>query len=77
MERDAEFRGSQWDQPTQNSDLLWDQKLRVATVRKMLVAAIAESGEKDISILIAALTELLGTVSDWNLQAERDQARAS
>lgn len=59
------------------TDPLWDQKLKVATVRKALFDAIDKSGERDASILIAALTEVLGTVSDWNLQAERDQARAS
>lgn len=58
-------------------DLLWEQKIKVARARKEIIEAMAASDEKDISIWIAALTEALGTVSDWNLQAERDQARAS
>lgn len=57
-------------------DILWEQKLRVATARKSLVDAIAESDEKEIAIWIAALTEMLGVVSDWNLEAERENARA-
>ena len=57
--------------------MMWEQKIKVAGARKALIEIIAASDEKDISIWIAALTETLGTVSDWNLQAERDRARAS
>ena len=57
------------------NDLLWEQKLKISHVRKALIDAIAASGEKDIAIVLAALFEMLGTVSDGNLQAERDQLR--
>lgn len=59
------------------TELLWEQKLKVASVRKVLIDAIAASGEKDIAILLAALVETIGTVSDWNLEAERNQARGN
>ena len=52
-------------------DVLWDQKVRTARVREALVKCIDETGERDISIVIAALVEMLSRVSDWNLEAER------
>lgn len=53
-------------------DLLWEQRIKIAALRKQFFDALDASGERDVSIVIAALTETLGTVSDWNLQAERD-----
>lgn len=58
-----------------SDNLLFDQKLRMADLRKSLMGALDIHGERDIAIVLATLIEMAATVSDWNLQAERDEAR--
>lgn len=58
-------------------DPLWKQKLKIAALRQTMLKALQESGETDISIIIATLAEMISTASDWNLEAERKQARES
>lgn len=55
------------------ADPLLDQKLRIAHLRNAFMKAIDGAGERDISIIFAALIELASRVSDWNLEAERKQ----
>lgn len=50
----------------------FDQQKRIATARQRLFQAMQESGENEICIWIAALSEAMKRVSDWNLDAERD-----
>lgn len=43
---------------------------RVATLRLEIMKQVAATGERNVSIVIAALAECLGRVSMWNLEAE-------
>lgn len=60
--------------PLTTSDTYFDQQKRVAEAKGKLLEAIGRSGEKDISIWIAVLVELLKKFSDWNLAHERGEA---
>lgn len=48
-----------------------DQQRKVAAARMAIMSAISQSDERDVAVWIAALTESLKRVSDWNLELER------
>lgn len=54
----------------------FDQQRRVTEARMTLFQAVGNSEERDVSIWLAAFTEGLKRLSDWNLEAELDQNRA-
>lgn len=51
----------------------FDQQKRIADAKGKLLDVIAKSHERDISIWLATLTELLKRFSDFNLAAERGE----
>lgn len=53
----------------------FDQHTRIAAAKGVILEALHKSGERDIAIWIAVFAEMLKTVSDWNLQAERGEAQ--
>lgn len=54
-----------------------DQQRKVAAARMAIMSAISQSDERDVAVWIAALTESLKRVSDWNLELEHGQDRAA
>lgn len=56
------------------SQAYFDQQATIANLKGKMLDAMQESGERDIAIWIAVLTELLKRVSDWNLEADRNKA---
>lgn len=56
-----------------NETQYMDQKRRIEDAKHALTRTIATHHELEITIWIAALTEMLSTVSGWNLEAERGE----
>lgn len=52
----------------------FEQQKRIAEARRVIFEALDKSGERDISILIAAFAECIKKASDWNLAAELEAA---
>lgn len=51
------------------------QRSAANRVHQALLEAIGKSGERDIAIVLAGITETLMSVNKWNLEAERTAAR--